>query len=307
MADNSKLIGGLIALIGAILFSTKAVLVKLAYQYDIDAVSLLMLRMLFSLPVFLIIGLTSLSRDKNSQVNLKLNLWKVTILGLLGYYLASYLDLSGLKYIDASLERIILFIYPTLVVIFSYLIYKIPIRRIQVVAIVITYIGIIIAFRANLNVSQGSEIVTGALYVLGSSIAYSLYLVGTGDLSVSLGTKVYTSISMSIAALAIIIHNSIVNGFNLFDFVPQVYLYALLISVFATIIPSFLIVEGIRIVGASNSSIIGSVGPISTIILAIIFLGEKISLVQGLGSIIVIVGVILVIVNKEPPAPSKSI
>ena len=112
---------------------------------------------------------------------------------------------------------------------------------------------------------------------------------------------------MSIAALAIIIHNSIVNGFNLFDFVPQVYLYALLISVFATIIPSYLIVEGIRIVGASNSSIIGSVGPISTIILAIIFLGEKISLVQGLGSIIVIVGVILVIVNKEPPAPSKSI
>ena len=107
MADNSKLIGGLIALIGAILFSTKAVLVKLAYQYDIDAVSLLMLRMLFSLPVFLIIGLTSLSMDKNSQVNLKLNLWKVTILGLLGYYLASYLDLSGLKYIDASLERII--------------------------------------------------------------------------------------------------------------------------------------------------------------------------------------------------------
>ncbi len=297
--DNTKLIGGLIAMIGAILFSTKAVLVKLAYQYDIDAVSLLMLRMLFSLPVFLIIGLTALRRDTSGQANLKDNLWKVTVLGLFGYYLASYLDLSGLKYIDASLERIILFIYPTLVVMLSYIIYKIPIRRIQVVAIIITYIGIIIAFRANLDVSKSSEVVTGALFVLGSAVSYSLYLVGTGDLSVKLGTKVYTSISMSIAAFAIIIHNSIVNGFNLMEFVPQVYVYALMISIFSTIIPSYLIVEGIRRVGASNSSIIGSIGPISTIILAIVFLDEKISLIQGLGSVVVIIGVILVIVNKE--------
>lgn len=304
--DNTKLVGGLIAMIGAILFSTKAVLVKLAYQHDIDAVSLLMLRMLFSLPIFVIIGLASLKNDETSQVNLKENIWKVTILGLLGYYLASYLDLSGLKYIDASLERIILFIYPTLVVMLSYLIYRIPISRIQVVAIIITYIGIIIAFRANLTVSQGPEVDTGALFVLGSAISYSLYLVGTGDLSVKLGTKVYTSISMSIAAFAIIIHNCIVNGFNLFDFVPQVYVYALMISVISTIIPSYLIVEGIRRVGASNSSIIGSIGPISTIILAIIFLDEKISLIQGLGSLVVILGVILVIVYKEPSSDSVS-
>ncbi len=291
-------------MMGAIMFSTKAVLVKLAYQYDIDAVSLLMLRMLFSLPFFLIIGLMTLSKSKSSQVNLKKNKWKVAILGLLGYYIASYLDLEGLRYIDASLERIILFIYPTLVIIFSYLIYKIPIKHIQIVAIVMTYVGIIIAYRANMDVSQGEEVVTGASYVLGSAVAYSLYLVGTGDLSLKLGTKVYTSTSMSIAALAIILHNSLVNGFNLFDFESVVYFYALLISIISTVIPSYLIVEGIRRIGPNNSSIIGSIGPISTITLAVIFLGEEISLVQALGSVIVIVGVVLVILSKEPKPSS---
>lgn len=291
-------------MMGAIMFSTKAVLVKLAYQYDIDAVSLLMLRMLFSLPFFLIIGLMTLSKSKSSQVNLKKNKWKVAILGLLGYYIASYLDLEGLRYIDASLERIILFIYPTLVIIFSYLIYKIPIKHIQIVAIVMTYVGIIIAYRANMDVSQSEEVVTGASYVLGSAVAYSLYLVGTGNLSLKLGTKVYTSTSMSIAALAIILHNSLVNGFNLFDFESGVYFYALLISIISTVIPSYLIVEGIRRIGPNNSSIIGSIGPISTITLAVIFLGEEISLVQGLGSVIVIVGVVLVILSKEPKPSS---
>lgn len=291
-------------MVGAIMFSTKAVLVKLAYEYDIDAVSLLMLRMFFSLPFFLIIGLMTLSKSKPSQVNLKKNIWKVAILGLLGYYLASYLDLEGLRYIDASLERIILFIYPTLVIIFSYLIYKIPIKRIQIVAIVMTYVGIIIAYRANMTVSQSAEVVTGASYVLGSAVAYSLYLVGTGDLSLKLGTKVYTSTSMTIAAMAIIFHNSLVNGFNLFDFELGVYFYALLISIISTVIPSYLIVEGIRRIGANNSSIIGSIGPISTITLAIIFLGEEISLIQGLGSAIVIVGVVLVILSKEPKPSS---
>ncbi len=286
-------------MLGAIMFSTKAVLVKLAYLYDVDAVSLLMLRMLFSLPVFLIVGLFALRNNRKSQSNLIAHKWKVLVLGLLGYYIASYLDLKGLKYIDASLERIILFMYPTLVVLFSFLIYKIVIRRIQVIAIIITYIGILIAFRGNIEVNNSSSLVTGALYVTGSSIAYSLYLVGTGDLSIRLGTKVYTSISMSIAALAIIIHNSIVNGFNLFDFLPQVYFYALLISVIGTIIPSYLIVEGIRRIGANNSSIIGSIGPVSTITLAIIFLDEKISLIQGVGSLIVIVGVLVIMVSKQ--------
>lgn len=301
---DTRIVGGLVALLGAVLFSTKAVLVKLAYQYDIDAVSLLMLRMLFSLPFFLIIGLTSLRKNESSQVILKENIWKVAILGLLGYYIASYLDLEGLQYIDASLERIILFIYPTLVIIFSYLIYKIPIKRIQIVAIIITYVGIAIAYKANMSVSQNELIITGALFVLGSAVAYSLYLVGTGDLSIKLGTKIYTSISMSIAALAIIVHNSLVNGFNLFDFEYEVYFYALLISILSTVIPSYLIVEGIRRIGANNSSIIGSVGPISTIILAIIFLGEEISLIQGLGSVIVIVGVVLVILSKDPKKSS---
>ncbi len=296
---KQRYLGVSLALIGAVLFSTKAVLVKLAYQYDVDAVSLLMLRMIISLPFFIIIGWQTLYKDRSKGTALVQHKWKVILLGLLGYYVASYLDLEGLNYIDASLERIILFIYPTLVVVFSNLIYKIPIKRIQIWAIGLTYLGIIVAFRGNLQFGDSSLIMTGALYVLGSSIAYSLYLVGTGDLSGRLGTRIYNSAAMTVAAIAILVHNYILNGFNLMDFSYEVYFYAFLISIFSTVLPSYLIVEGIRIIGANNSSIIGSVGPISTILLAVIFLGEKISLIQGLGSIIVIAGVIVILLSKD--------
>ena len=143
---SSKLSGYLLALAGAILFSTKAVLVKLAYQYDVDATSLLMLRMLFSLPFF--IGLFFYFRGifQESISILIEKKWHIIILGLMGYYIASFLDLTGLQYVDASLERIILFIYPTLVVIISFFALKVPASWTQVVAIIITYIGIIVAY-----------------------------------------------------------------------------------------------------------------------------------------------------------------
>jgi len=299
LKQTTPLIGGIYALCGAILFSSKAVLVKLAYQYDVDTVSLLMLRMLFSLPFFLVIGWISIRQAPDKAQTLVQHKWKVIILGLLGYYIASYLDLEGLHYIDASLERIILFIYPTLVVILSFMIYKIRIKRIQIAAILITYVGIIVAFRGNISGVDLTHTYRGAGLVLLSASSYSIYLVGTGDLSGRIGTKVYNSAAMAIAAIAIITHNHVIHGFNLLSFEREVYGYALLISILATVIPSYLIVEGIRIIGANNSSIIGSIGPVSTIIMAVILLGEQISLMQGIGSIIVILGVLLILYSKS--------
>jgi len=296
---NPNLIGGLYALTGAILFSTKAVFVKMAYRHDVDAVSLLMLRMLFSVPFFIIIGLIYLSKKNVDRDILKVQWWRVVLLGLTGYYIASYLDLKGLTYIDASLERIILFIYPTVVVILSFVIYRIPIRAIQIWAILITYVGIAISFSGNMQVSMSEEIYTGSTYIFFSAIAYSLYLVGTGDLSKKIGTPLFNSLAMSAAAAGILIHNFIVHGFNVLSFTEPVYCYAILISIISTVIPSYLIVEGIRRIGASNSSIIGSVGPISTILLAIYLLDERLNLTQTLGSALVIFGVLLVMMKKE--------
>jgi len=258
-----------------------------------------MMRMLFALPFFLVIGYWHLrSSDENTKVITSYK-WRLVILGLLGYYIASYFDLKGLELIDASLERMILFLYPTAVLILSFLFYKIPITRSQIIAISIGYFGIYLVFHGNAGQHASETVLKGSLMVLISTITYSLYLVGTGDLSKKLGSILYNSITMTVAAVAIIIHNSIFHGFNLLDFETPVYLYALTISIFCTVIPSYLIVEGIRLVGANHSSILGFVGPVSTIILAIIILGERISTMQGIGSLFVFAAVIFIMLQKN--------
>ncbi len=301
------LIGGILACCGAILFSTKAIFVKLAYNYEVDAVSLLMLRMLFSLPVFLLVGMLALNRRPEKWHILKGHFRLVIFLGILGYYIASYFDLEGLTYIDASLERIILFIYPTLVILLNLVFRKLIPNKIQISSVIITYVGIIIAFRGNLMINDQQLVLKGGLLVLISAFTYSLYLVGTGKLAGTVGTQIYNSFAMTAASIAIIVHNSLIHGFNLLSFVPEVYGYALLISFFSTIIPSYLIVEGIRLIGANNSSIIGSVGPISTIILAVIFLGEALTGIQIIGSLIVIIGVLLTLVSSRKETVHKKI
>jgi len=220
------------------MFSAKAILVKLAYRHDVDALSLLMMRMLFALPFFLVIGFWHLRSSDNKIRIVKNYKWRLVALGLLGYYIASFFDLKGLELIDASLERMILFLYPTAVLIFSFLFYKIPIKKSQVIAICIGYLGIYLVFQGNARQHASEAVLTGSLLVLISTITYSLYLVGTGELSKKLGSVLYNSITMTIAGVAIIIHNSIYHGFNLFEFEAPVYWYALSISVFCTVIPS---------------------------------------------------------------------
>jgi len=293
------LYGSLLAFIGAVLFSTKAVLVKLAYQYDIDTTSLLMLRMLFALPFFLIIAMRLIRKYPEQKVHIHTYRYHLLIYGLLGYYVASYLDLEGLHFIDASLERIIIFIYPTIVVLLSFFWLKQKLTLPQGLSILVCYVGIIIAYLGNVNIASSEDTLRGSLFVLGSAMAYSVYLVGSQKMVARMNSRLYNSVAMCVACMAIIIHNFISNGFNLLDFQIEIYLYALLIATIATVIPSFLIVEGIRIIGANNSSIIGTIGPISTIILAGIFLHERINITQGIGTLIVISGVLYLILNKR--------
>lgn len=299
MNKNSILYGSLLAFIGAVLFSTKAVLVKLAYQYHIDTTSLLMLRMLFALPFFIIIAMRLIGKYPEQKAHIRTYRYHLLIYGLLGYYIASYLDLEGLHFIDASLERIIIFIYPTIVVLLSFFWLKQKLSLSQGVSILVCYVGIVIAYLGNVNIDSSEDTLRGSLFVLGSAMAYSVYLVGSQKMVARMNSRLYNSVAMGIACIAIIIHNFISNGFNLLDFQMEIYLYALLLATIATVIPSFLIVEGIRIIGANNSSIIGTIGPISTIILAGIFLHERINITQGIGTLIVISGVLYLILNKR--------
>ncbi len=291
MGNNSLRIGStLVAVLGVLLFSTKAIFAKLMYQEGAIAIEALSLRMLFSLPVYLAMLARTSSQPAISTKNY---LWLLGF-GLIGYYLASFFDFKGLEYIKASLERLILFVYPTLVILMSYLIFKERLTRAQTLGLVATYLGILIVFFPEVQVQNSSDVLTGALLVFLSALTYGSYIVGSGWLIPKIGTIRFTSIAMMISAIAVIIHYFIsVDTIRLLEFDRDVYIYGLCMAVFSTILPSYLISYAIRGLGANQFSIFGSLGPISTILLAYLFLGERLTWLQIVGGVIVIGGVFI--------------
>lgn len=298
--ENSALWGALLVFIGAICFSAKAVMVKMAYRYNIDGVSLLTLRMIFSLPLFIAVMAWSRYLEGPVRARLSLRDWlSVALLGMSGYYIASLFDFMGLQYISAGMERLILFVYPTMVVLIAALVYRQPITRVQLGALSLTYAGIALAFLENIQLTGGSNFWLGAGLIFISALAYAIYLVGSGRLIPKLGALRYTSLAMTIAAGIIIIHHGVWYQWRLFHYPAEVYYLALLMAAIATVLPSLMVSEGIRLVGSSNAAIIGSVGPIATIALAYIFLDEKMGRLQWLGTIVVISGVLLISRHKK--------
>ncbi len=286
-----------IGLIGIVLFSSKAVMVKLAYTYGVDAISVLLLRMLFSFPFYVVIALIYHKKERNSfRLNSKDYLWLI-FFGFVGYYLASYFDFVGLKYIKASLERIILFIYPTIVLLLNKLFLKQTITKIQAGAIAITYLGIIVAFWEEVNMS-GQNTLVGGVFILISAITYASYLVGSGWLIPKFGVMRFTAYAMLVSCMCVFIHYSIINDTNLLSFSWEVYVLGFLIAIFSTVIPSFLVSKSIKMISSSNFAIIAGMGPISTIILAVIFLNETLTLLQLFGALVVIAGILLMSVLK---------
>lgn len=290
MGNKAELrsLGILYGILGVVLFSTKAVLVKLAYRYGIDTLELLLFRMLFSLPFYLAILLLTYKKGQ-SKVEPKDVLW-IFLFGFLGYYLASYFDFLGLNYIKAGLERIILFVYPTIVVVLGYLFFKEKLTRTQATAIGITYVGVLITFWSEVDFS-GNKTFWGGFLVLLSAITYASYLVGSGWLIPKYGVLRFTCYAMVVSTFCVVVHYSINGNWQLWDFPTMVYVYGILMAILSTLIPSFLVSDSIKKLGASNFSILGSLGPVSTILLAYVFLGERLSYLQLLGMLIVIGGV----------------
>ncbi|MFH4965805.1 DMT family transporter [Gaetbulibacter sp. M235] len=294
---KSFIYGIILGLIGIVLFSSKAVMVKMAYQYNIDAVSVLLFRMLFSFPFYVVIAIVY--RKKSNEVVIVKNdyLW-VAFFGIVGYYLSSYFDFVGLIYIKASLERIILFLYPTIVILFNKLFLKQQISKEQIYAIVLTYVGIIIAFWNEVAIS-GSDTYLGGFFILLCAITYAAYLSGSGWLIPKFGVMKFTAYVMIVSCICVFIHYGITNKIDLLNYPWQVYFLGFLIAIFATVIPSFLVSTSIKLISSSNFAVIAAVGPISTIILAAIFLNEQLTLLQLLGAFAVIIGISLVSLNKK--------
>ena len=296
--SSSKSLTILSGITGVILFSSKAVLVKLAYQYEVDAVTLLLFRMLFSLPFYLAVALIN-KPASNSNLRRTDYFWLIGF-GIIGYYLASYFDFLGLQHIKASLERIILFVYPTLVLIINAVFFKSPIKKEQVIAILITYGGIIITFSEELaQTSEGQQIILGGILVFLSALTYASYLAGSGWLIPKFGAVTFTSYAMIVSCICVILHYISTRSEDLPDFPAEVYWLSFTMAIVATVVPSYLISYAIKGLGASNFAIFGSLGPISTIILANIFLGERMTWLQLLGTGVVILGVMYISRKKK--------
>lgn len=289
--------GVLLGVLGIVLFSSKAIMVKLAYNYKVDAISILLLRMLFSFPFYVIIACIYYKKNDEILVTRKDYMW-VLFFGFIGYYLASYFDFVGLAYIKASLERIILFLYPTIVLILNKVFLKQPITKLQSFAIGLTYLGIVIAFWDEVNIS-GSGTILGGFFILLSAITYASYLVGSGWLIPKFGVVKFTAYAMLVSCFCVFIHYSIINETDLLSFSWEVYVLGFLIAIFATVIPSFLVSASIKMISSSNFAIVAGIGPISTIVLAAIFLGEKLTLLQMFGALGVIIGILIVSFKKN--------
>ncbi|MFH6985284.1 DMT family transporter [Marinoscillum luteum] len=290
-----KSLGVILAITGILLFSSKAVMVKLAYQYEVDTVSLLLFRMVFSLPIYVVIAAFNRPMEKVAG---KDYMWLI-LFGFIGYYLASYFDFLGLIYIKASLERLILFIYPTLVLLISFVFLRKKITRKQVIGVVVTYLGVLIIFVSELSISDDSSVILGSVLIFLSALTYASYLVGSGWLIPKFGATAFTSYAMIVSCMAVILHYSLQRPVGLLDFQPEVYWIGLAMAIFATVIPSYLVSFAIKILGANDFSIFGSLGPISTIGLAYLFLGETLTWTQFLGAGVIIGGIVLAEKKKK--------
>ena len=294
VTKNKLVFGGfVITFIGAIFFSTKAIIVKLAFAHThADAVTVLALRMLFSLPFYIAIGL--FASNKRSNVYFTKRQWLyIILLGLTGYYISSLCDFIGLQYISAGLERLILFIYPTLAVILNAWVFRQRVNKYQKWAMVLTYLGIGIAFWGEMKIdSSNPNFYLGSFFCFLCALTFAVYLAGSGKMIAETGATKFTSYAM-IAACGGIFAHYFVTGHTIHHMDANLLGYGFALAILATVIPSFLMSNGIKKIGSSNVAIISSIGPVSTILQAHFILGEKTFPAQIIGTILVIAGVVM--------------
>ena len=287
---RAALLAGLsIAIGGAVLFSTKAIVAKLLYRYHIDAVTLIAFRMLFSFPVFAAVALWKIrtqpplsSRDR----------WRIAGLGLLGYYLSSYLDFLGLRHISVGLERLILFLTPTFVLLANVAVFKRRIGAMEWAALGLAYCGIVLVFVHDLAGGSGSTIL-GSLLVLGSALAYAVYLLGTGEMVKRIGSLRLVAYAMCVSSVACIGQFFLLRPASMLVQPAEVYWLSLVNAVFCTIFPVFMTMAAVQRIGAATASQAGMIGPVSTLFLGALILGEPITSVQLAGTGLVLLGIYL--------------
>lgn len=284
---------------GSIAFSGKAIIVKLAYRYGVDAVTLIMLRMLFALPFFAIMAyLASRGKPPLSRKD-----WLGVLgLGFTGYYLASFLDFAGLAYISASLERLILYLNPTLVMLLGLVLYKRRITGQQLFGMGISYCGVALVFGHEIavqSVGERSDAAWGALLVFLSAISYAIYLVYSGELVKRLGALRLVGLATTVACLLCIVQFGVLRPLSAALVAPEVIWLSLLNATACTVAPVLMVMMAIERIGSGATAQTGMVGPMSTILMGVLILGEPFTAWVAAGTLLVIAGIFVFTYRKR--------
>ena len=275
------------AALGAVAFSGKAIIAKLAYRHGVDAVTLIMYRMLFALPLFLLLSVWA-SRGKPALQ--RRDVWVVCGLGFSGYYLASTLDFMGLQYISASLERLILYLNPTLVLAMGVVLFKRRVTTRQVMALAVSYGGVLLVFGQEIT-HVGPHALLGAALVFGSAMSYAVYLVLSGEEVRRLGALRLTGLASTVACVLCIAQFAVLRPLSAMVVAPEVIGLSLLNAVVCTFAPVLLMMLAIERVGATLAAQTGMIGPMSTIAMSVLLLGEPFTAGLAAGTALVVAGI----------------
>lgn len=289
VAGPPRLLPGLLlAVTGAITFSGKAIIVKLAYRYGVDAVTVIMLRMLFALPIFAAMAWWA-SRGKPP---LSPRDWAGVVgLGFCGYYLSSFLDFAGLKYITASLERLILYLNPTFVMLLAWLVYGKRFARMQLAGMALSYCGVMLVFAHEVQLA-GQQTAIGAALIFASAVSYAVYLVYSGQLVKRLGSLRLVGLATSVACLFCIAQYVLLRPIGAaFEVAPPVIWLSVLNATLCTAVPVLLVMMAIERIGPALSAQSGMVGPLATIMMGVLVLGEPFTAWIAAGTVLVIAGI----------------
>ncbi len=289
----------MLAVMGSIAFSGKAIIVKLAYRYGVDAVTLIMLRMLFALPFFAVMAYLA-SRGKPPLT--RKDWLGVLGLGFTGYYLASFLDFAGLAYISASLERLILYLNPTLVILLGLVLYKRRITARQLLGMAVSYCGVVLVFGHEIavqGVGERSSAAWGALLVFLSAVSYAIYLVYSGELVKRLGALRLVGLATTVACLLCIVQFLVLRPLDAAWVAPEVVWLSLLNATACTVAPVLMVMMAIERIGSSAAAQTGMVGPMSTILMGVLILGEPFTAWVAAGTVLVIAGIFVFTSGKD--------
>jgi drug/metabolite transporter (DMT)-like permease len=271
----------------SIAFSGKAIIDKLAYRYGVDAVTLIMYRMLFALPLFVLLAWWA-GRGKPALTGRD---WRVISgLGFSGYYLASFLDFAGLAYITAGLERLILYLNPTLVLALGALLLKRKVTRRQAIALAVSYCGLLLVLGHEVSF-QGGDVALGAGLVFGSAASYAVYLVASGEEVGRLGALRLTGLATSVACLCCIIQFLLLRPLSALAVAPEVIWLSVLNATLCTFAPVLMVMMAIERLGANVVAQTGMIGPLSTILMGVVILGEPFTAWTLAGTVLVLSGI----------------